>query len=53
VDDAGLRVDVLETLAPDAAFVAPAHQFPLGVVLAPERRAALIDWAARTGAVVV
>jgi GntR family transcriptional regulator/MocR family aminotransferase len=53
VDDAGLRVDVLEALAPDAAFVAPAHQFPLGVVLAPERRAALIDWAARTGAVVV
>jgi GntR family transcriptional regulator/MocR family aminotransferase len=53
VDAAGLRVDVLESLAPDAAFVAPAHQFPLGVVLAPERRAALIDWAARSDAVVV
>jgi len=53
VDDAGLRVDVLETLAPDAAFVAPAHQFPLGVVLAPERRAALIDWAERSAAIVV
>jgi GntR family transcriptional regulator/MocR family aminotransferase len=53
VDADGLRVDVLEALAPDAAFAAPAHQFPLGVVLAPERRAALIDWAARTGALVL
>jgi GntR family transcriptional regulator/MocR family aminotransferase len=53
VDADGLRVDVLERRAPDAAFVAPAHQFPLGVVLAPERRAALIDWAARTGALVL
>jgi GntR family transcriptional regulator / MocR family aminotransferase len=53
VDDDGLRVDLLERLSPDAAFVAPAHQFPLGVVLAPERRAALIDWAARTNALVI
>jgi GntR family transcriptional regulator/MocR family aminotransferase len=53
VDEDGLRVDRLEALAPDAAFVAPAHQFPLGVVLAPERRAALIEWAARTGAIVL
>jgi GntR family transcriptional regulator/MocR family aminotransferase len=53
VDDKGLRVDLLEARAPDAAFVAPAHQFPLGVVLAPERRAALIDWAARTNALVI
>jgi GntR family transcriptional regulator / MocR family aminotransferase len=29
----------------------PAHQFPLGVVLSPERRAALIDWARDRGAV--
>jgi GntR family transcriptional regulator/MocR family aminotransferase len=53
VDEDGLRVDRLEALAPDAAFVAPAHQFPLGVVLAPERRAALIEWAARSGAIVL
>jgi GntR family transcriptional regulator / MocR family aminotransferase len=53
VDADGLRVDLLEELAPDAAFAAPAHQFPLGVVLAPGRRAALIDWAARTGAIVL
>jgi GntR family transcriptional regulator/MocR family aminotransferase len=53
VDGDGLRVDLLEALAPDAAFTAPAHQFPLGVVLAPDRRAALIDWAARSGAIVL
>src|SRR5919107_2097471 len=53
VDGDGLRVDLLERLAPDAAFAAPAHQFPLGVVLAPQRRAALIDWAARSGAIVL
>ena len=33
--------------------VTPAHQFPLGVVLSPERRARLVDWAARTGALVL
>jgi GntR family transcriptional regulator/MocR family aminotransferase len=53
VDADGLQVDVVERLAPDAVFTAPAHQFPLGVVLAPERRAALIDWAARTGGLIL
>ncbi|HEV3377028.1 MAG TPA: PLP-dependent aminotransferase family protein [Thermoleophilaceae bacterium] len=37
----------------DAVMTTPAHQFPLGVVLAPRRRAALLDWAAATGAVVL
>src|SRR5918999_66575 len=36
-----------------AVMITPAHQFPLGVVLAPDRRAALLDWAAHTGAVVL
>jgi GntR family transcriptional regulator/MocR family aminotransferase len=53
VDEDGIQTDVVERLAPDAVFVAPAHQFPLGVVLAPERRAALIDWARRTGGLVL
>ena len=33
--------------------VTPAHQFPTGVVLAPERRAALLEWASRHEAVVI
>ncbi|WP_260328227.1 PLP-dependent aminotransferase family protein [Streptomyces sp. Ag109_O5-1] len=32
---------------------APAHQFPLGTVLVPERRAALLDWARRVDGVVL
>jgi GntR family transcriptional regulator / MocR family aminotransferase len=53
VDARGLRVDLLEAAAPDAVAVTPAHQFPTGVVLAPERRAALAEWAIRTGALVL
>jgi GntR family transcriptional regulator / MocR family aminotransferase len=51
VDGDGLEVDRLPAV--DAVMVTPAHQFPLGVVLAPDRRAALLDWAALTGAVVL
>jgi GntR family transcriptional regulator / MocR family aminotransferase len=47
-DGPGPRVDPV-----GAVMITPAHQFPLGVVLAPERRAALLDWAAHTGAVVL
>lgn len=33
-----------------AVLITPAHQMPLGVPLAPERRAALVDWSRRSGA---
>ncbi|WP_158849045.1 MocR-like pyridoxine biosynthesis transcription factor PdxR [Saccharothrix deserti] len=45
VDDRGLRVDVLSTTDCRAVVVTAAHQFPLGVVLHPTRRRALLDWA--------
>ncbi|WP_435296797.1 PLP-dependent aminotransferase family protein [Streptomyces sp. YPW6] len=46
VDAQGLRVDLLRRAsAVRAVIVAPAHQFPTGVVLAPARRAELADWA--------
>lgn len=35
------------------ALLTPAHQFPLGGVLAPERRAQAIEWAARTGGLLI
>jgi GntR family transcriptional regulator/MocR family aminotransferase len=41
VDEHGIRLDAL--LA-DAVLVTPAHQFPTGAVLAPERRRALLAW---------
>lgn len=37
---------------PSAVFVTPAHQSPTGVALAPQRRAALLDWAKRGGLVI-
>ncbi|WP_415803597.1 PLP-dependent aminotransferase family protein, partial [Isoptericola cucumis] len=43
VDGRGLRTDALPDAA--AAVVTPAHQFPLGVVLAPDRRRELVAWA--------
>lgn len=33
-----------------AAYVTPAHQFPMGVTLSPVRRVALLSWATRAGA---
>jgi GntR family transcriptional regulator/MocR family aminotransferase len=46
VDAGGLRVDELAGHPGlRAVLTTPAHQFPLGTVLAPERRAALLRWA--------
>jgi GntR family transcriptional regulator / MocR family aminotransferase len=53
VDGDGLQTSRLEEVEAGAVMITPAHQFPLGVVLAPERRAALLDWAAHTGAMVL
>lgn len=55
VDQNGLRVEDGLGTAPDfrLAFVTPAHQQPLGVKLAPERRQALLQAASRAGAWVV
>jgi GntR family transcriptional regulator/MocR family aminotransferase len=46
VDDQGLHVGDLVRSGLRAALVTPAHQFPTGVVLAPQRRRDLLDWAA-------
>ncbi len=53
VDGHGIEVDRLDGLDVDAVAVTAAHQFPTGAVLSPSRRAALVAWAHRTGAVVV
>ena len=36
-----------------AVLLTPAHQFPLGVTLAPRRRTAFVDWAARSGGLII
>ena len=53
VDEYGLDVAELEQLHVDAVVLSPAHQYPTGTVLAPERRGALIDWARRRGTLIV
>jgi GntR family transcriptional regulator/MocR family aminotransferase len=53
VDGDGLRVEDLERADAGAVVVTPAHQSPMGVVLAPARRAALLGWAERRDALVI
>ncbi|MBH1935936.1 PLP-dependent aminotransferase family protein [Streptomyces sp. AV19] len=36
-----------------AVLLTPAHQFPTGVTLHPDRRTAVVDWAVRTGGLVL
>jgi GntR family transcriptional regulator/MocR family aminotransferase len=51
VDDRGAVLDP----APDAEamLLTPAHQFPLGAVLSPQRRADAARWAAGTGGLII
>jgi GntR family transcriptional regulator / MocR family aminotransferase len=51
VDAAGARIDELGDVA--AAMLTPAHQFPLGVPLAPGRRTRAIAWAHDTGSLII
>ena len=53
VDADGIRVDRLAHIGVDAVLVTPAHQYPTGVVLSPERRAALLAWSERSGALIL
>ncbi|WNM29762.1 PLP-dependent aminotransferase family protein [Streptomyces sp. Li-HN-5-11] len=61
--DAGLRTvplpfdergtDPGELTDQDAVLLTPAHQFPMGGTLHRDRRAAVVDWARRTGGLVI
>src|SRR5215472_3218133 len=53
VDEHGMRVGELAGGPARAALLTPAHQFPTGVVLAPQRRRDLLDWAAAADALIV
>ncbi|HEX5926595.1 MAG TPA: PLP-dependent aminotransferase family protein [Baekduia sp.] len=52
-DDHGLDPSRLADLDLDAVAVTPAHQFPTGAVLGPERRAQLVAWARDRGALIL
>jgi GntR family transcriptional regulator/MocR family aminotransferase len=53
VDARGSDVEALAATGARAVVLTPAHQAPTGVVLAPERRHALLAWAAERDATIV
>jgi GntR family transcriptional regulator/MocR family aminotransferase len=53
VDERGVDVAALSATGARAVVVTPAHQAPTGVVLAPERRQALVAWARDADAVII
>ena len=53
IDEGGIDVDALAASGVRAVVLTPAHQWPTGVVLAPERRHSLIAWAAANDGFVI
>jgi GntR family transcriptional regulator/MocR family aminotransferase len=53
VDELGIDVGALAGSGCEVVVVTPAHQFPTGVVLAPERRAELLEWAEERDGLIV
>ena len=51
VDEHGARLDALDGVG--AIVLTPAHQYPAGPTLAPERRAAAVAWARETDGLVI
>jgi GntR family transcriptional regulator / MocR family aminotransferase len=51
VDDRGAMLGSLGSAA--GVLLTPAHQFPLGPVLAAERRTAVVEWSTRTRGVII
>ena len=53
VDEAGIRVEELERTDADVVILTPAHQHPMGVVLAGERRSQLLAWLRERDAIAI
>jgi GntR family transcriptional regulator/MocR family aminotransferase len=53
VDQHGVDVEALQRTKARAVVLTPAHQSPTGVVLAPERRQALVAWAQDNKATII
>jgi GntR family transcriptional regulator / MocR family aminotransferase len=53
VDERGMVVERLARSAATAVVVTPAHQYPTGAGMAPERRAALLEWAFSRNALII
>ncbi|MFL5823268.1 MAG: PLP-dependent aminotransferase family protein [Solirubrobacteraceae bacterium] len=53
VDGLGIDVDRVAECGCEVVVLTPSHQYPTGVVLAPERRAQLLEWAEDEDALIV
>jgi GntR family transcriptional regulator/MocR family aminotransferase len=53
VDAGGISIEALRRSGADAAFLTPAHHYPTGAVMAPDRRADLLAWADERGALIL
>jgi GntR family transcriptional regulator / MocR family aminotransferase len=53
VDDEGMRVPEAKMRGARLVYVTPGHQFPLGVTMSVARRLQLLDWAAKSGALIL
>ncbi|MGW0731098.1 MocR-like pyridoxine biosynthesis transcription factor PdxR [Streptomyces sp. NPDC002851] len=53
LDELGTRTAELGALNPGAVLLTPAHQFPTGTPLSPQRRAEAVEWARSTGGLIL
>ena len=53
VDEHGIDVEALADSGARAVVLTPAHQSPTGVVLGPDRRQALVEWAEAANATII
>ena len=53
VDEGGVIVAALRAIDADAIVLTPAHHYPTGAVIAPERRAELVEWARERDALIL
>jgi GntR family transcriptional regulator/MocR family aminotransferase len=53
VDDEGIQTSLLAGLDVSAVLLSPAHSYPSGVALSADRRVTLLEWARRSGALVI
>lgn len=52
LDDEGMRLHEPRMRGARLAYVTPAHQFPVGISMSLHRRLALLEWAAKSGALI-
>jgi len=53
VDDEGMQVQDATIQGSRLVYVTPSHQFPLGVTMSLERRLHLLEWAKKSGALII